>query len=132
MAVRLILEAEGDRVRVVATRRVDMEAPAAPAEPTQAPGFYAELRDEREQTLYQANLSSQITRSVEVFAPGGEIRRVDAPDEKRVVMVVAPDLPDATSLVVVRRHEAGAGTLAMDQGADVEELARVDLTSDVQ
>ena len=133
MAIRLIFEAQGDELRLVRQGRVEMEAPGAPvANRSGAPGVYAEVRDALEQTLYQANLSSQMSSGVEAFSPEGAIQRVDAPAERKLFVVVAPDFADARSLVVVRRTAPRAtdgphGRVRAESEPE-QELMRVDLT----
>jgi hypothetical protein len=133
MAIRLIFEAQGDELRLVRQARVEMAVPGSPVENrTAAPGVYAEVRDAVEQTLYQANLSSQMSSAVEVFSPEGAIQRVDAPAGRKMLVVVAPDFADAKSLVVVRRTapRATEGPQGRIQSASEpeQELTRVDLT----
>ena len=135
MTLRLILESQGSEVRVVSARRVDMDAPASPpTTPSQAPGVYAEVRGPHDETLYQANLTTQLSPTVEVFSPDGSIQRVQAPDEKQLTVVVAPDVADAESIVVVRRSEAvetstGQRVRSVSRDDDaVEELIRIPLS----
>jgi hypothetical protein len=133
MAIRLIFEAQGDELRLIRHAHVDMEAPGAPVDNgIVAPGVYAEVRDVLEQTLYQANLSSQMASAVEVFSPEGRIQRVDVPAERKMLVVVAPDFAEAKSLVVVRRTapratEGPHGRIRSESGSE-QELTRVDLT----
>src|SRR5882724_12481815 len=103
MAFRLILESNGDELRLVRKTRVNMIAPAPSTDGNQrGPGVYAEVRNVRDETVYQTNLSAQLHATVEVFATDAPIQRVDAPEQKRVVVLVIPDPPDAHSLVLVR------------------------------
>ena len=77
-----------------------------------------------------------MNQAIEVFSPEGAIERVDAPAQRKVVVVVAPELADAKTLVVVKRGESRGsrlerGGVRTDSAPDEEqELARVDLTAD--
>jgi poly(3-hydroxybutyrate) depolymerase len=136
MAFRLIFESDGDRVRLVRKMRVDMDAPAQPASMSrEAAGVFAELRNAADETIHQVSMSQQIESTREVFAPGAEVRRVDASDQKRVAMIVVPESPDAEAVVVVRRGGEGAGAGGRGVRAESaapaeEELERVSLRDD--
>jgi hypothetical protein len=135
MAFRLIFEAEGDEVRLVRKQRVEMDAPEQPAaSDARALGVFAELRNRDEETLYQLNLSPQLDHGVEVFAPDAAIRRVDAPAEKRFVVVVVPEQEDANAVVLVRRSgetPSNAVGIAGESAEGTRELARVSLEEEV-
>ena len=128
MALRVIVEVEGRDYRVIHAKRVEMPAPERPTAAAIAPqGIYAELRNERDEPLYQASLSTQLGGGMEVFSPEGSARRVNAGDGKQTVMLVLPDEADATSLVFLQapgprdRDVRRIGTEAL---AEPEELAR--------
>lgn len=132
MAFRLTFESDGDAVRLVRKRRVDMIAPDEPAEAREnAPGVWAELRNAHDETVHQVDLSQQFEPTAEVFSESGRIERVDAPDEKRLITVIVPEPADAREVVVVRRGGSGRvpGSRRMrSEAADAaEELARVSL-----
>jgi len=132
MAFRLIFESDQGEIRLARRSRVEMLAPEQPAGMDQrGPGVFAEVRNDREETLYRANISSQLDPTVEVFAPDGSMQRVDAPGQTRVFVVITPDPPEARSLVVVRRGgepQAGDERVQTEAVTTEQELARVDLT----
>jgi hypothetical protein len=136
MAFRLIFESDGDRVRLVRKTRVDMDAPAQAASMSrEAPGVFAEVRNAADETIHQVSMTQQIDSTREVFSPHAEVRRVDAPDRKRVAMIVVPETPEAEALVVVRRAgetggEGGRGIRAESVSPAEEELERVSLRDD--
>lgn len=134
MAFRLIFEAQGNEIRLVRRERVDMLAPATTTDPAERrAGIYAEVLNDRKETLYQTNLSPQLDAGVEVFAPSGEVQRVDAPERRRIVMVVVPETPEAESLVVVKRASPFAASERVVNAESVETdevLVRVSLTND--
>ena len=133
MVLRVIVEVQGNEYRLVHAGHVDMLAPAQPIqlEGVAAPleGEYAELRNDRDEPVYQHSLSSQLDASVEVFSSGGSARRVDAPDRKQTVMLMLPDQPDAESIVFMRAPSANdPESMTMEAaGAGPEELARFSL-----
>ena len=108
-----------------------MIAPDPPTElAASGPGIFAEVRDHLDQTLFRANISSQVGLSVETFSPDGAIQRVDAPSQRRVILLVVPDPPEARSLVVTRRAQgqtSGDGRFAARPFAEDQELMRVSL-----
>lgn len=131
MAFRLTFESEGGTIRLLRKRRVDMIVPDEPVPDGQrASGVFAELRNEREETLHEVDLSQQFEPTLEVFSPTGAMQRIDAPEEKRLVVVILPEPAEASSVVVVRR--GGHGRVPGDrrirsEAAGAEELARVSL-----
>jgi len=132
MAFRLIFESDGNEIRLIRKSRVDMIAPAPPTDADQrSPGVFAEVRNDRDETMYQTNVSAQLQPTVEVFAPDAPIERVDAPNQKRVVVIVIPDPPDARSLVLVRRggeEAVGAEEHLLSEGVTIKhELVRIPL-----
>lgn len=126
MALRLIFEADGERVRVVRAQRVEMIAPELHTSDA-ATGVFAEMRDANESTLYRANLSPQLSRGMEVFSPDGAMTRIDAPERKQLAMLVVPDHEEATDVVVVRRGAALRGGGIRAEATSEEELDRMSL-----
>ena len=131
MALRLIFEAEGKEVRLVRKQRIQTPAPAqATAVDSQHEGIYAELRNERGETLYQQVVSSQIESTVEVFSPDKSVHRIEAPDQKRTIVLTIPDEPEARSVVFLRGGSFSRGRLRTQTVSAPEELARFDLVDD--
>lgn len=68
MAWRIIVEAEGNEIRLVHKTHADTVVPALQSDAT-GEGVVAELRDADERPLYRQDVSSQFEPSVEVFSP---------------------------------------------------------------
>lgn len=135
VALRLIFESADGEVRLIRKSRVDMVAPAPPVDIDQrGPGVYAEVRDGADRTIYRTNVSAQFHPTVEVFNPDGPVQRVDVPNQKRVVVLVVPESPDAQSLALVRHggqeEQAVQGRLRAEFTAAEEELLRVSLSGE--
>lgn len=127
MALRVIVEVDENGFHLKRAQHVDMPAPERPAVADVArEGVYAELRNEREEALYQHNLSAQLERGVEVFAPEGEARRVDVGARKQTLMFVLPDEAGARSLVFLRAPSRRRD-LATEAVEEPQELARFEL-----
>ena len=126
MALRVIVEVENGAFTLIDAQHVEMPAPAVPA--TDAPvaeGVYAELRNERDETLLQRSLEPQLESGAEVFAPYGAPRRVEGPPRKQTVMLVLPDDDiDAREIVFLRGAERGGARIANESVEQPRELAR--------
>lgn len=131
MALRLIIETDGEHFRLVHKRHVDMipPAPAAPVDP-QREGVYAEVRNERDEPLYQQHLSAQLEPSMEVFSPDQSIHRVDVAQHKRTIMLVVPADAAARSLVFLQSRPSVGGRLRAEATAAPQELGRILLTDE--
>jgi hypothetical protein len=130
MALRIILEASGDDYRMLREpQRVEMVVPPAPVA-AESGGVHAELRDADDRTLYQHDLSSHVTQTVEVFAPDGAIERVAVPERTRTIMLILPDDADARSLVLVRTPRFDGRGVRSESAPEPDVLQRFSLTSD--
>ncbi len=111
-------------------RRVDMVAPASdPTEVEEArTGFWYELRDGREHTLYRRTMQDLTDPTVEVRSgdPERPFMRKPAGALRRQFVVLVPDIGDRPSLVFFGRP-VSTHALAPAAGAASTEIARIDL-----
>ena len=104
-AVRMVFEYDGDVVRLVWKRQVDMLAPPTDAlegyEDQQ--GLWAEVRDADGATLHRQVLADPIRRGVEVFSDDPAQGIVRAPVERPsgMFVVLVPDLGAADHLALM-------------------------------
>ncbi|WP_024287477.1 hypothetical protein [Cellulomonas sp. KRMCY2] len=125
-AWRLTFEYEGEEVRLVARQRVAMLAPVDDAELLDRgqDGFWLELRDEADGSVYRQVLHEPVQTHYEVFSPDpAELpHHVTAPQVRGVFQAVVPDLADGRSIALhgpARRAPApgGAARTAARPGA---------------
>jgi hypothetical protein len=124
-ATRFIFEYDGDQIRLVAQKDVEMEIPAPPARAATAPGHYVDARDAGEQTLARAAAPGAFADSAEVFPEdhAEPITRIDVP-RRGAFTVTLPALDDADHLTVVRIGRPDVrGAAAELQAASATDLA---------
>jgi hypothetical protein len=124
-ATRFIFEYDGDQIRLVAQKDVDMEihAPATPA--ATAPGHYVDARDAGERTLARVAAPGAFAASAEVFPEhhADPITRIDVP-RRGAFTVTLPALDGADHLTVVRiGRPVGRGAEAEPQASRATDLA---------
>ena len=120
-------------MRLLRKTKVDMIAPTPPELGDTTGGVFAELHNDRGETLYEVDLSPQLNPMTEVFEPNQQPQMVDAGERKHVVMVVVPDAPRGSSLVVRNRPREAAGgarRIASESAAADDEIIRVSLSDD--
>ena len=94
-AVRLTFSYDGDNVELISQQPVEMTVP--PSDPVEGyaehKGFWAELKDKKDVTLYRRVMHNPTRNDAEVFSddPNQRISRQAAPDRKGVFVVVVPD-----------------------------------------
>ena len=129
--LRLIFEYSDGQVRLLSHQRVPMTCPAASGAAPQAGrngGFWIELRDDFGRVRFHRLLQHPLGDSVELHEPNGTIRRVFGPPSESVFMVLLPDDPEATSIVLMGDLDpAGQNALRMPSST---ELARFAIPSD--
>lgn len=139
-AVRLTIAYNGDRMEMVSQQSVAMKAPpsdpvestAAAAEDAAEPtGFWVDLKDGQDQTLYRRVLHDPIPRHAEAFSPDPRqtVQRVSVAEPRGVFSVVLPDIgaAQAVSLMGPPLQPAGPAVLAEEGPQPAREIARFDL-----
>src|SRR5215210_835841 len=105
-AMRLTFSYDGDYVKLVSQKRTDMKVP--PSDPVTAfkkqKGFWAELKNERDKTLYRHVMHNPTRNDAEVFpeTPGQSISREPAPKRKGLFVVVVPDTAKGEEVTLSR------------------------------
>ena len=130
MAIRLIFETDGNEIRLLRKKRVDMEPPGSPQMSAQS-GIVAEMRDAEDHLLHQQPLGD-LEPGIEVFGPEG-VHREEMPGMNRTFMLVLPEHEAAASLVFVDAREREDGRFAATtHDAGPREIARFSLGEDEQ
>ena len=123
-AVRFVFAYDGDDLRVVSYRQVDMVVPeiADPTAAEPAPGLRAELRA-ADGGILDRRAVPAVPADVEVFSPDPErtVQRVPVDRPTGVFIVLVPYLPDADHLALLSDAGGPAVTRA------IRELVRVPL-----
>lgn len=138
-AVRLTFSYEGDNVKLLSQQPVEMTVPPSDALGYGGQkGFWAELKSEKDKTLYRHVMHNPTRNDAEVFSPDPAqgITREPAPKRKGVFTVVVPDTGKGHSVRLCRspvdkseqkalpKSERGVRSLA---AAPAEEFARFKL-----
>ena len=103
-AVRLTFSYEGDKVELISQQPVEMTVP--PSDPVEGheehKGFWAELKDKQDATLYRRVLHNPTRNDAEVFSPDPDegISRQAAPDRTGVFVVVVPDTAEGHAVTL--------------------------------
>ncbi|MFN2499691.1 MAG: hypothetical protein ABR557_11455 [Pyrinomonadaceae bacterium] len=93
-AVRLTFSYQGDQVKLISQQPVEMTVP--PSDPVkgyeQQKGFWAEVKNDQDKTLFRRVLHNPTRNDAEVFTddPEQSIARAPAPKRKGVFTVVVP------------------------------------------
>lgn len=113
-SLRLVFEYDRDTVRLVASQRVEMTAPAPQrlvARPDER-GFWVEVRDERDRPLYRRTMRDPVIRDLETIAADGDrLTRVHH-DRPGRFSIVVPAVAEMKSVLLVNAApgEAAAGS----------------------
>lgn len=132
-AVRLTIAYDGDRMEMVSQQSVAMRVP--PSDPLEAvaeerSGFWVDLKDAQDRTLFRRVLHDPIRRDVEVFSPDPRqtVQRVPVAEPRGVFSVILPEIEAAQAVSLigspVRTTEAFAAE-RVEQPS--REIARFDL-----
>lgn len=128
-AVRLTFSYDGDNVQLVSQQPVEMTVP--PSDPVegyeQHKGFWAELKDKKDTTLYRRVMHNPTRNDAEVFSddPQQGVSRQPAPDRKGVFVVVVPDTDEghavtlSSSLAPARGQAQGIRSLAHQPASEI-------------
>lgn len=112
-ALRLMFSYDGDDVKLISQQRTEMMVP--PSDPLKGygkhKGFWAELKNERDKTLYRHVMHNPTRNDAEVFpeTPGQSISREPAPKRKGVFVVVVPDTGKGEEVTLSRSSPEGRG-----------------------
>jgi hypothetical protein len=112
-AMRLTFSYDGDDVKLISQQRTEMMVP--PSDPLQGyrkhKGFWAELKNERDKTLYRHVMHNPTRNDAEVFpeTPGQSISREPAPKRKGVFVVVVPDIEKGEEVTLSRSSPEAEG-----------------------
>lgn len=136
-AVRLIVEYDGDQMRLVSQQDVDVDVDAQQSSPPPAPGKLAvETRGQEGAALQRVLVPVPIPHSLEVFPENssGRIERIDVDTPVGAFTVVVPVTDGARRFAVVRGATSAPGApgvgpsaTAPRQGDDGEVLATFDV-----
>ncbi|HEU4389106.1 MAG TPA: hypothetical protein VFV34_14995 [Blastocatellia bacterium] len=133
-SVRLILEYDGDEIRLVSRQEVDMEPPLS--DPTTAPaeqaGFWLEVRDSKLQVLHRQVMHDPAMTHPEVFSnePGKSIVRSSKPVAKGAFTVIVPAVPDSDHVAFIRKGPGTQAKAAPGITTATGEVARIPLKSE--
>ncbi len=121
-AVRLTFTYEGDEVRLVSQRPLEMIAPPGDELSGREQGVWIEVRDEKDDTLHRLVIQDPLRPDVEIFSPESERSVSQAPVEKASgsFVVVVPDLANADHVALM---SSGAPSAAV-RGVSPEAAAR--------
>jgi hypothetical protein len=112
-ALRLTFSYDGNDVKLLSQRRVDMIVPSSDAVKGYGThkGFWAELRSGRDKTLYRTVMHNPTKNDAEVFpgTPNESISREPAPKRKGVFVVVVPDTAEGEQVILCRSKPATKG-----------------------
>ena len=112
-AMRLTFSYDGDDVKLISQQRAEMMVP--PSDPLKGyrkhKGFWAELKNERNKTLYRHVMHNPTRNDAEVFpeTPGQTISREPAPKRKGVFVVVVPDVEKGEEVTLSRSSPEAEG-----------------------
>lgn len=138
-AVRLTFTYEGDEVRLVNQRSLEMIAPPGDELSGREQGFWVEVRDGKDEALHRLVMQDPIRRDVEVFSPDPEQSPYRAPVEEPsgIFVVVVPDLEEADHVALMSSGAPSASARDVSPEAasrapagPASEFARFPLRSD--
>jgi hypothetical protein len=91
---------EGQSLRLQSHRRVDTLVPASdPIEVPDQSGFWVEIRDIENQTIYRRVLANVMEDTIEIFSPDRSetVARRPRPSDDREFIVIVPDVGPGSS-----------------------------------
>lgn len=122
-ALRLTFSYQGDEVRLVGRRSVEMIAPSTGRlggdEGEQ--GFWVEVRSDNHETLHRSVMEDPLRRDIEVFSPdpGRSMSRAPVEKPSGMFVVVIPEFEEADHVALMSSGAPGAAT----RGASPEAAA---------
>lgn len=137
--LRLTFRAADGKVQLVSAERLEMICPPSVGERPEAgrhSGFWMELRDANDRTLFHRLLHSPLGDSVEVHSPDGQIRREFGAPRENVFQALVPDDGAAQSIALMGESLDPAELQEKSRADKAEggsrELARFDLPGGVR
>jgi hypothetical protein len=133
-AVRLTIAYNGDQMELVSRQSVAMTVP--PSDPVESfaerAGFWVDLKDEQDQTLYRRVMHDPIRRDVEVFSPDPEqtVQRAAVAEPQGVFSVVLPEIEAAQAVSLIGSPPPPPPdelAIAVERAQPAREIARFDL-----
>ena len=103
-AIRMMFAFEGEQVHLVSQQSVEMVLP--PSDQVQdfqeQTGFWYELRDARDRSLYRRVMHNPMQQDVEVFSDDSKqsIARQPVPNRKGVFVIVVPDTEEGHTVTL--------------------------------
>ena len=132
-SVRLTIRYSGDQMELVSRQSVAMKAP--PSDPVEGlegrAGFWVDLKDADDRTLYRRVMHDPIRRDVEVFSPDPRqtMERAPVAEPRGVFSLVLPEMEAAQAVSLLGTPPRPAdGVLAEPGPQPAREIARFDLT----
>jgi hypothetical protein len=130
-AVRFVFAYDGDDVRLLSRRRVEVLAP--PSDSVEEPvsdrrGLWAEVRAVEGATLYRKAMPP-MRHDREVFSdePGNSLSRIPVERPAGIFTVLVPDSPEADHLALLSGRPAGFRTLLAGASGEADEILRVSM-----
>ena len=135
--LRLTFSYEGDRVRLIDRRSVDMipPAPNTPLPASDQAGFWFVVRDDKREVFYYRVIRNPMPQSFEVFSPAGEqsITNIDRERARGTFQILVPDTPEAATLHLFTTDPLVPGEGGPEDSRrpqPVREVARFDLRTE--
>jgi len=128
-AMRLTFSYDGNDVKLISQKRTEMTVP--PSDPVKSyakqKGFWAELRSNRDKTLYRHVMHNPTRNDAEIFpeTPGESISREPVPKRKGVFVVIVPDTDKGEEVTLFRSSpeeqgpESGLRALASTRATEI-------------
>jgi hypothetical protein len=110
MAIRLTFVKQGDQLRLHSKIAVDtIVPPDGPAAQPSDRGFWLELRDSADRTVFRRVLHNPLPQDIEVFSPdvNQTVARVPMAPAESVFSVLVPDTPAAESVTLFSSEHRG-------------------------
>jgi len=128
---RLTFAHDGNQFRIVQRQRVEMITPVKDRARTvegRAAGFWLELRDDKDEVLFQSDIARLLGAQRESFAPDGTIQQHIGPVSQRRFDVLVPDHPEARTVSLLA--PSPSVSMASWASAPAREVARFPLRDD--
>ncbi len=128
-SLRLTFRVANGEIQLVSYERLDMIAPPSIGERPEvgkSGGFWMELRDAKDRTLFHRVLDNPLGDSVEVHSPDGKIRRIFGDVKENVFEVLLPDDANAKTIAFIGESLEPVAA-RKEKAAAARELARFEV-----